>query len=77
MSERTKPLGKVQPQRDRQKELVELISEAAKQPGIQQLMEVYQQWKPYEAVARAHQQLLGIHRVVIVSNSSGGSVFGT
>lgn len=50
MSERTKPLGKVQPQRDRQKELVELISEAAKQPGIQQLMEVYQQWKPYEAV---------------------------
>lgn len=75
MSESAKLSAKEQLQRDRQNELVELINEAAKQPGIQQLMEVYQQWKPYEAVARAHQQILGIHRVVIVSNSSGGNVF--
>lgn len=64
-----------EPKRDRQKELVELISEAAKQPGIQQLMDVYQQWKPFEEAARAHQRFLGIHRVVMVSNSSGGNTF--
>jgi hypothetical protein len=58
----------------RQKELAKLIRDAVKQPGIQQLMDVYQHWKPYEAVARAHQQFLGIQRVVVVSNSSGGVV---
>jgi hypothetical protein len=52
------------------------LNEAAKQPAIQQLTEVYEQWKPYEAVARAHQQRLGIRHVVIVSNSSSGNQFG-
>ena len=56
--------------RDRQQELAELINRASKQPGIKQLMDVYEHWKPFDAIASAHKQYLGIHRVVVVSNSS-------
>jgi hypothetical protein len=57
-----------------QRELAELIDQASKQPGVQQLMQVYQQSKPYEEVMRVHRQYLGIQRVVFVSNSSSGNL---
>jgi hypothetical protein len=59
---------------DRQQELAELISQASKQPGVEQLMQVYQQWKPFEEVMRVHRQYLGIQRIVFVSNSSSGNM---
>jgi hypothetical protein len=63
--------------RHRQEELAELISQASKQPGVQQFMEVYQQWKPFEAVMRAHRQYGGIRRIIVVSNSSTGHLPGS
>ena len=58
-----------------QEELLNLITAASKQPGIQELMQVYQQWKPFEAAMQAHRQYLGIHRVKVVSDSSGEHIF--
>jgi hypothetical protein len=59
---------------DRQEELADLISQASKQPGVQELMQVYQQLKPFEEVMRVHRQYLGIQRIVFVSNSSSGNL---
>jgi hypothetical protein len=58
-----------------QEELANLITAASKQPGVQELMQVYQQWKPYEAAMQVHQRYLGIHRVSVVSDSSGEHIF--
>jgi len=60
---------------DPQEELTNLIAAASKQPGVQELMQVYQQWKPFEAAMQAHQRYLGVHRVSVVSDSSGEHIF--
>ena len=73
MSELTSPPVKSKP--TPQEELAALITAASKQPGVQELMQVYQQWKPFEAAVQAHQRYLGIHRVSVVSDSSGEHIF--
>jgi hypothetical protein len=65
----------VKPKSNPQEELVALISAASKQPGVKELMQVYQQWKPFEAAMQVHQRYLGIHRVSVVSDTSGEHIF--
>ncbi len=57
-----------------QEELAALISAASKQPGVQELMQVYRQSKPFEAAMQLHQRYVGIHRVTVVSNSSAENI---
>ena len=60
---------------DPQQELLDLIAAASKQPGIEQLMRVYQQWRPFDAAMQAHRQYFGVHRLKVASNSSGEHIF--
>ncbi|NMC19742.1 MAG: hypothetical protein GYA33_04915 [Thermogutta sp.] len=53
-----------------EEELAALIAAACKQPGIQEVMQLYQQWKPYEAIARIHRHNRAIPRVSVASDSS-------
>lgn len=62
--------------RERQVELAKLIALASQQPGVQQLMAVYQSWKPLEPLASGRRSV-GVQRVVTVSNSSAGDVLGS
>jgi hypothetical protein len=53
-----------------QKELRELIDAARKQPGVAELMDVYQQCQVVEQAATAYQKLFGVKRIVSLSDGS-------
>lgn len=49
----------------------ELLEQALSQPGVNELMAVYDHWKALDAVARYQFQAIGIKRVILDSNTSG------
>jgi hypothetical protein len=51
-----------------------LIKQALKQPGVSELMAVYNRWRTLEDVARHQFQAFGVKRVILASNSSGPTV---
>lgn len=53
------------------KELSSLIEAAQSQPGIQDLMAVYETWKEIEDATQPHRQAMGVKRIVSLSNESG------
>jgi hypothetical protein len=52
-------------------ELSDLLKPALQQPGIRELMAVYENWKTLEDVVRPHRQAMGVKRIISVSNVSG------
>jgi hypothetical protein len=44
------------------------------QPGISELMAVYNYWRTLDDVARQQFQAVGVKRVILASNSSGPMV---
>ena len=48
-----------------------LLESAMKQPGIKEVMEVYNSWKVLDKTVQFHQQVLGMTRIVSLSNNSG------
>ena len=59
--------------RDSEEEVAaeQLLQSALSQPGVRELVEVYEAWKAVEAVAAPQRQLMGVKRTVSVSSSSG------
>lgn len=53
------------------KDLSDLIEAAQKQPGVQDLMAVYETWKEIEDATQLHRQAMGVKRIVSLSNESG------
>ncbi len=53
-----------------ERELAELIEAARKQPGVAELMDVYQQHQVIEQTANAYQALFGVKRIVSLSDGS-------
>jgi len=49
----------------------DLLKQAMKQPGIQQLMAVYEDWKKVDNVAKPYREVMGVKRVISTSNTSG------
>ena len=72
MSKPTNQPAAMPPERPR--ELTELLEKAAKQPGVSELMSVYESWKHFEEAARPHRELLAMKRIVMASNTSGPPV---
>jgi len=58
--------------RTEEAELAELLEEALRRPGVQDLMEVYERWQAAEAVASMHRQVAAVQKVVFSSDSSTG-----
>jgi hypothetical protein len=52
----------------------ELLEQALSQPGVNELMAVYDHWKALDAVARHQFQAIGMKRVILASDSSGPMV---
>ena len=48
----------------------QILEEARKQPGISELLEVYQSWQRIETVIRPHRFFMGQQFVISASNSS-------
>jgi hypothetical protein len=55
-------------------EYSKLIEQALNQPGISELMAVYNYWRTLDDVARQQFQAVGVKRVILASNSSGPMV---
>jgi hypothetical protein len=55
-------------------ELSDLLREALQQPGVRELMAVYENWKMLEDVTRPHRQAMGVKRIISASNVSGPTV---
>ena len=53
------------------KDLSALIETARKQPGVQDLMAVYETWKEIENAIQPHKQAMGVKRIISLSNESG------
>lgn len=47
-----------------------LIESARNQPGVKDLMDVYENWKTFESVNQQHQRMMGVKRIITASNSS-------
>ena len=58
----------------RPQELSDLLRQALQQPGVRELMAVYEHWKTLEHVAQSHRQALGVRRIISASNVSGPTV---
>lgn len=55
-------------------ELSDLLRQALQQPGVRELMAVYENWKTLEDVVRPHRQAMGVKRIISASNVSGPAV---
>ena len=62
--------SQVQKPRRVQHDLQYLINSARKQPGVEDLMAVYETWKTFEAMNQQHQRVMGVKRIITVSNNS-------
>jgi len=54
----------------RSRDLDVMLKRAMGEPGIKELMAVYEQWKRVEVVARAGREAIRIRKVISVSNTS-------
>jgi hypothetical protein len=58
-------------------ELSDLLTQALQQPGVCELMAVYERWQVLDNVARRYRQAMGMKRIISASNTSeliaGGS----
>ncbi len=63
--------SKAKQSEDYSKDLSALIEAAQKQPGIQDLMAVYETWKEIENAIQPHKQAMGVRRIISMSNESG------
>jgi hypothetical protein len=52
----------------------ELIEKAARQPGVHELMTVYEKWRLFDDSCRPFRQIMGMIRVVSLSNTSGPAI---
>jgi len=52
------------------KDLSDLIETARKQPGVQDLMAVYETWKEVENAIQPHKKAMGVKRIISLSNES-------
>ena len=48
-----------------------LIQAAARQPGVAELLSVYESWRRFDEVFEAHNQFMATKHVVSTSSSSG------
>jgi hypothetical protein len=46
-------------------ELSDLLRQALQQPGVRELMAVYENWKTLEDVTRSHREAMGVKRIII------------
>jgi hypothetical protein len=60
----------------RQEKLQQLIRDASEQPGIRELMAVYEKWRALDSVAQTYRHVLGAQRVVVLSSSSTPALAG-
>jgi hypothetical protein len=51
-------------------EISKLIESARKQPGVQEVMAVYEKWKTFDASIQSQRRVVGIHRIISLSSSS-------
>jgi hypothetical protein len=71
---KAKPVNKKDLSGTRPQELSDLLRQALQQPGVRELMAVYEHWKTLENVAQSHCQALGMRRIISTSNVSGPMV---
>ena len=62
--------SKKDPGSSRDLELQKLLEQALSQPGMSELLAVHEHWRKLEQVAVTERQLLGISRVISMSNTS-------
>jgi hypothetical protein len=67
---RNKGKVKKKQSKDLEKDLDNLIEAARKQPGVQELMTVYETWRTLDTVTQSHKQAMGIKRIISISNVS-------
>jgi len=48
-----------------------LLESAKNQPGVKEVMAVYDTWRTLDKTFQLHQQILGTTRIVSLSNNSG------
>lgn len=51
-------------------EVTDLLQQALQQPGVRELMEVYEQWQRRDEATRPYLQALGVKRIISASNTS-------
>lgn len=51
-------------------ELSELLEQALKEPGVKELMDLYDSWRTLEDAARPYRQAMAVRRIISASNSS-------
>ena len=51
-------------------EYAELLENALRQPGVREVMAVYENWKRFDAVAQTHRHALAVGKVITASNVS-------
>ena len=56
--------------------LAKLIQKAQRQPGVQEVMEVYRQYQVVENAARPYSQLISVKRIVSLSDKSSADIGG-
>lgn len=54
--------------------LTELIEQARRQPGVAELMEVYEGWQSVDEAARPYLQTMATRQIVSLSDNSGPCV---
>lgn len=55
-------------------ELTRLIVSAEERPGVREVMEVYQHYRTVEEAARPYSQLIGLRRIVSLSDGTSSSI---
>ena len=52
------------------REAFDLFQMALRQPGVRELMDVYERWQQVDAVAEPYREAMAVKKMVAVSNSS-------
>jgi len=53
------------------KDLSDLIESARRQPGVKDLMAVYETWRTLDSATLQYRQTMGVKRIISLSNESG------
>ena len=68
---KTMKLSKANPSSKRRLEAGELLKRAMRQPGIADLMQVYESWRKYEEVSKTADLIKATRQITSLSTSSG------